>query len=108
MATAPGRKTAPETKVHFDLEVAEQELLESEEIEPFTVKVGERTITMIDARTLDWTELYDLNHPAALVQKCVEKRDWAYFLAQKISGRALNLLFEAYREHYGIRKPLGQ
>lgn len=101
--------TLPE---RFDLDLDAWEPPADEVKPPFVVKVGGKTITMVDPRDEDWQDLLDLTQPTDFIRVCMSKEDRDHLLSlrheKKLSGRKLNRLMEAFMEHYEIDEQIRQ
>lgn len=93
--------------VDLDLDALERPAEEAS-IQPFTVKIAGRTITMTDPQEIDWQDLVDLESPVEFMRHCVNDDDRAHIRKQSIPGWKIGQLMEAYMEHYRLEDRIAQ
>lgn len=73
---------------------------------PFTVKVGDRVLTMQDPEELDWQDLLDLQHPIDFLQYVLSDDDRQHLMNQNMPGWKLSKLMDKYTKHFDIDKKM--
>jgi hypothetical protein len=90
------------TNLAIDLDAAERP---ADEVKPpFTAKVGEKIITMIDPSDLDWRDLLAMQDPREFIRLTMSADDREHLSKTPIPGWKFGRLMEAFYLHYDLEE----